>query len=743
MKPLSHLIFLGLILLALPSHGDDTVTMQGRINWNESEPSKVRIGVFDSPIRTGAEAHSWTSVETAEFDLSVPDRDEVQLVVLCQDFMPQLKTIYPASPTKQFVLELEKGITVEGTVLSTDKLPVARTGLTLEREDLPKVRIPWEYSFRWVSDADGRFKIGGLSPFTSYEIRVKLPYVYEEHETFSVEVEENDIQDLDLRLVDAYFVLGRVLDGDLEGVEGASIRFRSEREYGFLRDSNINSGSNGEFRLGPLKQSTDLVLMAVHEELGSSPEVEATPGMHDVELVLGGTVHVVGTVIDQSTAKFIDDFTITTMGPNVSRTYSYSDASGEISSHVDRATIGLIVDSADHIAYFALDVYLRSADVYDMGVIELHRGRQLTGEVYDVSNGQPIEGALVLLQERDDELIETDAHWWNLKSQYLRRSSQSFTDEMGQYELGPIPAHSTHMSAFADGYSSDGVQVEEGVTQLDIGLAKESEETGRIKGMVLTKMGMPVGGMVRFEGSRTSSSAPLGDNGTFDADLRTGEYEVYALTDKGKSETVRVVLNVNEVLEVNLVVDSKGLLTGVIEGLMDGETVYVWVWSETEQLQIGRLDGLGNGAFEIEGVGFGTFRLNAQTNRNRSTTQSFELSEGKSEVQVDLNFVGQSRLYGSLKYPDGTVLRGTVTAASQQDGQTSSSADVSGDGTFEITGLDDGEYTIFIYETKQATMKTPRGSVSMSINNPLDEVDVEIRGDTELDFQLTRPSDPD
>ncbi len=742
MKPLSYSFLFALVLLASPSHGDDTVTMQGRINWNESEPSEVLIGMFDSPIKSGAEALSWTSVYTSEFNLKVPDRDEVQLVVLCQDFIPQLKTIYPRSPDKQFELELEKGITVEGTVVSTDKLPVANAVLTMEREDLPKVQIPRVYSFRWTSDAEGRFKIGGLAPHNDYEVHVGLPYAYRENESFAVEVEENDIHNLDLRLFDAYFVQGRVVDANRASVQNPTIKFSAKLLDNPTLSLTTTGDSNGEFRLGPFEQAIDLKLVAVHQELGSTPEVETTPGVHDVELVLVAMVHLVGTVIDHATGKSIDDFTLTTMVSDDSRTYSYSDANGEISSLVDRETIGLIVDSAGHFAYFAWDVDVESVDEYDLGVIELHRGRQLKGRVYDASSGQAIVGAEVSLREEDGDITDTDSFWNSLRSQYLLHSVRSRTGRMGEYELEPIPAHSTRMGVSAQGYIWEEVIVEEGVVTLDIGLVKELQNSGRIKGVVLSNTGISVVGTVFFEGGRNTDSETLGNVGTFDAELSAGEYEVYALTDKGRSETVQVSLKQNEVRELTLVVDSKGRLTGVIEGLMNGETVNLSVFAETEQIQVGGLHEVGNGAFAIEGIGFGTFRLTARTNRNRAKIQSFELTEGKGEENVALNFTGQSRLYVSLRYPDGTTVKGSVTALAKKQGHTSGWADIRDDGTVEIERLEDGEYTIIVNKTNRATMKISVGrEMSMSYPTPIEEVDVIVRGDTELNIQLTHPSD--
>ncbi len=743
MKPVSYLLFLALILLVSPIHGVDTVTMQGRINWNGSDTSEVWIGVFDLPIRTGAEALSWTYIESSEFDLTVPDRDEVQLVVLCQDFMYYLKTVYPRSTNKQFDLQLARGITLEGTVLSTDKIPVADAVLTLVREDLPRVRIPEEYVFSWVSDADGRFKIGGLTPYFDYEVHVEVPYAYRENETFSVEVEESDIQDRDLRLFNAYFVLGRVLDEDHASVQDATVQFTAERPDGAEGSSTTTSNSNGEFKLGPFERATEISLSAAHEELGSSSEVQTTPGEHDVELVLESLVHVFGTVIDHATGKPIDDFTLIAIASHDSRPYSYSEAKGEISSKVDRETIGLIVDSADHTAYFLVDVDLQSVDEYDMGVIELLQGRQLTGRVYDVSSGQPVVGAWVSLEDYELNLQEKDSHWIGLLHGYLSNSAQSITDEEGAYKLVSLPARPTNISIFAVEYGRKVLQVDETVTVLDVPLEREFA-SARIRGEVVASTGEPVGGYVTFRSEMGSLSIGVGSDGKFDRAFSVGEYDIYAETDQGTSPKVQVVLEEDEIQEVTLVLESQGLLTGVIEGLADGETISLTIFSERDQIDVRSAHGLGNGGFTVKGTGFGDFKLTAESSRNRKQVKSFEVSTGVGEAHVVLYFAGQSRLYGSLRYPDGTVLKGKVRAEAQDSGKTSGSAEIDDDGTIEIDGLEDGDYKVIIFESKRLTMNTPDGGSRYTESiRPIEEVEVEVRSDTELNIQLTLPSDPD
>ena len=166
-------------------------------------------------------------------------------------------------------------------------------------------------------------------------------------------------------------------------------------------------------------------LTATHENWGTSQRVRTNSGVHDAELVLERLVHVFGTVTDTSTGKLIDDFTLKAVAEETSHDYPHSGAKGEISAMVDRNTMGLIVDSEEHTAHFKLDIELESVDEYDMGAVALERGRQLTGKVYDESNGQPIVGATVSLQERATTTLKQTTFGAELEGvTWTKRSSQ-------------------------------------------------------------------------------------------------------------------------------------------------------------------------------------------------------------------------------------------------------------------------------------------------------------------------------
>lgn len=745
MRFLKYSLSLFLILCTLQVQNEETVSVQVRISADVDPPDEVWIGVFAAPVRPKAEALSWNSVDTQEFELAVPDLDEVQLVVLSQGFVPMVRTIHPRSTAKQFELQIKKGVTLAGTVLSTDKIPISDAVLTLERGDLPNVRIPDHLDFSWYSDADGLFKISGLVPSNRYVVDVDLPDSYVASETFAIEVTESDVHSKELRLSNALFVLGHVEDPDQARVLDASVRAQStaESRRGEFWRTTATTDAEGEFRLGPFVRGVEMWLTATHEDWGISQRIRTKSGDHGVELVLKSLVHVFGTVTDESTGKLIDDFTLKAIAEETSHDYPHSGAKGEISAMVDQNTNGLIVDSEVHTAYFRLDIELESVDEYDLGAIILERGRKLTGKVYDESSGQPIVGATVSLQERDDQ-HEADHFWRRVKSSYLDQSVKSTTGDDGAYELAPLPSHSTHIMVFKFGYLPKEMKVDEAVAQLDIALTKDPRLNTRIKGRIVTIAGEPVQGMVYFQSESSSSGSSARPDGSFDSVMPADDYDVYAITDQGRTDMVHVALTEGEIREITLVVKSEGRLTGIIEGLSDGETASLEIVSASEEFGFGyprQVGGLGNGSLVVEGIGTGEFVLTATTNRNREQQKPFEVSETSGEASVELYFSGQSQLYGSLRFSDGSIPRGEVKAIAKKGGKTSGSGDIGVDGTFEIQGLDDGEYTIVVIEHKQVSFTSSGGGRSTrGSSRRIDERDVVISGYTEVDIQL-KPHD--
>ena len=749
MNPLRLVLSLFLIVGAMQVQSDDTVTLNGRILSNGHQAHSVWIGVFELPMRPEAEAWSWTRLDSTEFTLNVPDAKEIQLVALRKDSLPVVQRIQPGSADGKIELEFEEGLILEGNVLSTEGIPVASARLTLGRNDLPNVQIPDYVKSTWKSDADGRFKIGGLAADNSYELEVALLYCT--NESFSLKISESN-PSRELRLSDAYFVLGKVVDLDQDNVEEARVSFSLVEEKGrslyFLPlqfgpsewSPSTNTDSNGDFAVGPFQRGSELTLFARHKKKGSSKVLQVASGEHDVELVLSGMVRVIGSVLDASTGEPINDFTLFAIREDGSRTYSYADSKGSISSLVDPKTVGLIVDSSGYSVYFSTGITLESVDEYDVGEIALNRSRQLTGQVYDAASKRPVVGATV--SHSDSRLTENVGRLWDdLIERYLSETAHSVTNEKGEYLLNRVSGDSTQLSVSAEDYRNQKLQVDVGAAVFDVALVKKKLTGSRVRGRIESLAGDPLVGEAFFNDGYETSTAQAQRDGLFDHVLSPNKYRVYARTDQGVSNVEVVDVVEDETQEVTLVVDSRGQLTVSIDGLWDGESVRLEISSEASGVSIRTLHGEGNGDFVVSGVGLGKLEIGAWSSRGRGQTKSIEVSASSQEAFVALDFGGNSRIYGSITVLDRAVGSGELTAVPKQSGKTSGSGAINADGTYEIRGLEDGEYTVLVDKFKRLSLKLEDGGWSGTRRVTLGQFDVTIMGDTQLDIPLPTKSE--
>lgn len=727
-----------LVFLVSQVQGEESVTLNGRIEASEDQTHSVWIGVFELPILPGAEALSWTEVNSTEFSLTVPNVNELQIVALRKGFLPLSLQINPRLANARVDLEFQRGNTLEGIVLSTDHIPIANAVLRLYREDLPSIQIPNKFS--WKSDADGQFKIGGLAGSAKYQLHVSARRVREG--MFAVQMPRNGNHHQDLRLSNAYFVQGRVVDLDGVRIQAATVSRKLTHEQ--WRELPLTTSTNGagKFQMGPFPGNKEIWLRARHDEHGSSKKLQTTSGELELELILRGLVQVVGTVIDASTGALIDDFKLEAIQQDGNRSHPHLRSNGQLSCLVDSASIGLIIVADEYMSYVTSDLDLNFVDSFDLGVIALDPARRLTGQVYDASNGVPISGATVShFYSRSVQAARDD--WLQIISNTLTDDSFATTNENGEFTLNRLPVETTQLSVSAQRYQEKEVQVDSAIAEFDIPLEREISPSARIRGRVETTAGIPVSGNVHFVTKvepRKSVVVYVNSDGFFDFSIEPNAYDVFAITNDGVTETVTIAVAEDEAREVTLVLESNGRLKGFIEGLGDGETVNVNIYSDSKLSTVKRLSEIGNGEFQLSGLGTGAFNLTATSSRNRTQARTFEIREATDEVAVELTFSGNSRLYGTLRFPDGSVPNGRVSAVAKREGQTSSSAWVASDGTFEIEHLDEGDYTVHIWHRRRIELSREDGSgFSSTTFEPIDETEVTVRGETELYIELPHP----
>ena len=283
----ASLILCCLVFMAGSLSGDQTTEVKCRIVSDHTDVETVWLGVFVGPANAESEAWNWTSFESEEFTLEVPQTDEdLILVAWRRNSSPITLHLTKEVRSSEIKLDFERGQEVRGTVVSTDGLEVANAVLTIESIG----QFPPEAKFEWTSDMAGTFAIGGLVP-GNYNIHVALPYV--PTESFKIQLTDGADMQKDLELNDAYFVKGQVVDHDGEAVEGAEVDANIDIDFlGFFGHITVPSGSSGEFQIGPFRYGQDMTLSARHLEGGSTYRNEVLSGNHKVKLILSRLVSV-------------------------------------------------------------------------------------------------------------------------------------------------------------------------------------------------------------------------------------------------------------------------------------------------------------------------------------------------------------------------------------------------------------------------------------------------------------------
>ena len=730
MRMPASLILCCLVFMVGSLSGDQTTEVKCRIVSDHTDAETVWLGVFVGPANAESEAWNWTSFESEEFTLEVPQTEEdLILVAWRRNSSPITLHLTKEIRSSEITLDFKRGQEVRGTVVSTDGLEVANAVLTIESIG----QFPPEAKFEWTSDMAGTFEIGGLEP-GDYNIQVALPYV--PTESFKIQLTDGADVQKDLELNDAYFVKGQVVDHDGKAVEGAEVDANIDIDFlRFFGHITVASDSSGEFQLGPFRYGQDMTLSARHLEGGSTYRNEVLSGNHKVKLILSRLVSVSGTVLDAESGTFLDEFALSAYGNGWMREYQHVEANGEISARVDSEIWALVIDAPKYHPFFKTPITLDSLDEYDLGIVKLEHGKEVSGIVYDSTSRQPIEGATIeSLGPGQDGRLPPVTGRSTFILRYMQHLASTTSDSQGKYALDSLPTTESLLWVRAQGYRSEEIAVVPQVKELDIGLTPRRDvRSTRIVGRVETTGGEPVVGQIDIYHVENNSGIGFRskDDGSFERFTRGGIHRIYATSDLGRSETHEISIKEGSVEEVVLVVNPFGRLVVTISGLKGVESAFIEVFEGLRE--ISSTGGVSNGESVLTGLGTGSFSVRAWTTMNRTIEKQFSLTKEAAEAHVGLSLDGDSRLYGRISALVGRDAYRQVRAIGKETGSLSGWSDILDDGSFEILGLSDGEYWVEVGEESTPARwerdKAGRKSRFEAI----------ISGDTELNFEFAAP----
>ena len=583
-KPIAALPF---ILCSGLVDACDTFTISGRV-FHEGSGADTWIGVFRDRLADHAEAvvSTWV-VEAGDFELEVPCAESLTLLGLRKGAVPLARRISGSAPTA-VELRFVPGLSLTGSVLSDESLPISGARVSVKQIDEAEVQLP-ESLTTWRSSRDGAFVAGGLAPGT-YRVAASadghLP------SELDMVVGEGDANRVDIRLPRAFFIAGRVVDTSGAVAVGAEIHAEpSSMDRGMTLATTATTDTDGVFRLGPFRKG-QRVLVSARADLSRSDAAYFAAPIEDLVLTLHQAVEIRGSVSNVVTGHLLDDFELKTYGPEV-RSFAFRDAAGEFSAAVFWQTRYIVISAPGFVSWYMPVDFGSGGGEHDLGEVALAPERIATGRVLDAALGAPVQGASV-------------GRWFDMSDFRSRLALDpasrvapvATTDEDGRFRLSGLPGGDVLLKANPQGYSPEAVvELPAGTDHIDIEVNLISTT---IEGTLLTEAGIPAEGIVYVWGK--DETGPLGkgvtgdglwgtsvrawervDEGRFRVVLREKEaqYLVGARSEMGLVESQTVTVQNNEASEIHLVVQRLGRVSGLLAGLDAGETARLRILDES------------------------------------------------------------------------------------------------------------------------------------------------------------------
>lgn len=678
LKPYSIVFVLGMFHFAVVNADDSSLVPVHVAMGFDGNPMWVAVIASDG----ADDSLEWSVKDTSEFDIEVSDTSSsLTLVVLKKDAVPITIPLTPNFISEGITLEFSEGQSVSGSVVSMkDGTPVTEGLVTVHFDQTLAIPVPEESSvFAWEIEEGSTFEIRGL-PAGEHIVTVHAPGYMPAQQHVVVELEE-EIQELDFHLTKAVHIQGRLVDWRYRTTVEGSFETVVSPPESQTADIQADFDDEGNFQLGPFAEDAVVELVAhTASELRSRPQEVLVPA--DDELIfVYQWISVLGTVQDQDTGEPIPEFSFIT-GRMYEDETKIIDQHGQFNEEICEDEQNIIVSlQSQGYSYWASEVISferADNDELDLGIIELEPVYEVRGRVLDSQTGAPIAGAEIW---RDDSRALDRGHRAITILVWNRLNVTTTTDAAGEFRLNGIPKTDSGISAGAPGYVSE-VQTIEDVT---LPLEFELEPTGSISGQVVLLTGEPVAAMIHFNGGGRRT-----EDGNFLFRVSPGTHRYKAFADSGTSKVVEVTVDSGQSVEgIRLVIEVVGRVYGTIEGLLDGETVTVWV------------DGIpgayeyvnSNGEFEISGVPEGHHVVKSKTRFGRELDGKVVIGD-TSEGRIDLSFAGGSTLSGRLvSGSDGLADYKLLAQPENQDlpvVQTTSKRD----GSYRFKGLVDGNYHI-------------------------------------------------
>jgi len=530
------------------------------------------------------------------------------------------------------------------------------------------------------------------------------------------------------------------------GVEGVNVRAISQDGM-----ANAVTGADGAFRLPDLTPGQ--MMLSVNKQESFIQEMRpVTAPARDVVIELPPGGRIAGRVLDKNSHQPVTSFMagvttsrsgggMTMMMPPMQKQFTSDDGSFVLEG-IKPGVTQVVVNAPGYTTATVPNIEVEDGKSVPDIEVDVETGAKLTGRVTG-PDGSPIAGVLV----RNDPMAGGGPR----VMRFGAGDNSAVTDPSGEYTIDSLEPGEKTFSFSRAGYieQQKAVTIASGKdSRLDVQMSSGM----KVSGTVMTDGGAAVPDAMVQAMSAASSTARTDANGSFTMEgLSPGHYTFSASKNGYASATLRDV-DIATSGPVRIVLKSGGIITGHVNGLTAQELEQTTVFANGSGGGGGPfMGGAGSSApvdsagnFRIEGAPIGTVRVSARTgalfggSSKSAAPKTVELEAGGT-AQVDVDF------------KSGTVIRGRVTRNGNAvpnaqvmfiprggRSQTSASVAADADGRYELSGLDDGTYTVQAMDMERLNPFTSQYEVKGSGTFDIVIKTVTLRGRV-VDAADTRP----
>jgi uncharacterized GH25 family protein len=611
----------------------------------------------------------------------------------------------PGEKKTGVMITIPRGVAVTGRVTDKDHNPLSGVGVEAiesANDAMGGMRRMVISNMQQRSDETYRTGTDG-----TFSIRVKegtydLAFKREGYSAKSVRGTKVDAnaKPIDVVLDPGVEIAGRITRGGA-GVEGVNVRAMSQEGF-----SGAVSGPDGAFRVTDLTPGQMMLNISKQESfIQEMRSVSAPTKDLIIELPPGGRI--TGRVLDKNSHQPVTSFMagVTTsrggggmmvMMPPMQKQFTSDDGSFALEG-VKPGMTEVVVNAPGYTTARVPNIEVEDGKTAPDVEVDVETGARLTGRVTG-PDGSPLAGVSV----------RSDAMAGGRVMRFDMTDNSATTDPSGEYTIDTLDAGEKTFTFSRSGYTAQQktVTIAGGKdSRLDVQMSSGMRATGS----VVTDSGTPIpDATVRamsaseMDGGRSGRSDA---NGAFTIEgLAPGHYTFNAAKSGYSAGTVRDV-DIATSGPVRIVLKNGGVITGHVNGLTAQELEQTTVSANGAGGGGGPMGGStapvdSGGNFRIEGAPSGTVRISARTgamfggSSKSAAPKTVELEPGGT-AQVDIDFKSSTVIRGRVTRNGAAVPNAQVMFLPRgAKSQTSASGSADADGRYELSGLDDGTYTV-------------------------------------------------